>query len=229
MLQGMPPISLLQQDPGAVQEPHREHSLFIHPWQCPFPQGRPEAGPCHSWSETQRCRGRGSPGPPTPGLQGSTLSPAQVCGTDCVPPERPWQGHTTPDLVTPFLTFQHTIFKHEPGLLLGKHRAEKSRSWGKMILNSRAHLKPTHIISLTILSFIYEENKTNITHIYFSLISQPQSPPSVCKAAVRETTPRTLLPGFLHECSSLWEEGQQAERRVEMGEHSRADGKKKER
>ena len=207
MLQGVPPTSLLQQDPGAVQEPHREHSLFGPPWQRPFPQGRPEGGPCRSWSETQRCRGRGSPAPPTPGLQGSTLSPAQVCGTDCVPPERLWQGHTTPDLVTPLLSFQHTRFKHEPGLLLGKHRAEKSRSRGKIILNSRAHLKPIHIISPTILSLIYEENKTNITHIYFSLISQPQSPPSVCKAAVRETAPGTLLPGFLHECSSLREEG----------------------
>ena len=93
------------------------------------------------------------------------------------------RGHTTPDLVTPLLSFQHTRFKHEPGLLLGRHRAEKSRSQGKIVLNSRAHVKPIHIISRTILSWIYEENKTNITHIYFSLISQPQSPTSVCKAA----------------------------------------------
>ena len=93
------------------------------------------------------------------------------------------RGHTTPDPVTPLLSFQHTRFKHEPGLLLGRHRAEKSRSQGKIVLNSRAHVKPIHIISRTILSWIYEENKTNITHIYFSLISQPQSPTSVCKAA----------------------------------------------
>lgn len=93
------------------------------------------------------------------------------------------RGHTTPDPVTPLLSSQHTRFKHEPGLLLGRRRAGKSRSQGKIILNSRAHLKPIHIISPTILSLIYEENKTNITHIYFSLISQPQSPTSVCKAA----------------------------------------------
>ena len=105
---------------------------------------------------------------------------------DCVPPERLWQGHTTPDLVTPLLSFQHTRFKHEPGLLLGKHRAEKSRSRGKIILNSRAHLKPIHIISPTILSLIYEENKTNIRHIYFSQISQPQTPLSLQSSSERD-------------------------------------------
>ena len=207
MLQGMPPTSLLQHDPGAVQEPHREHSLFCYPWQSPFPQGRPEGNPCRGLSEIRRCRGRGSPAPPAPGLQGSTLCPGQVCGTDCVPPDRLWQGsyYTRPGNSP--AQFPTQRFKHEPGLLLVRCRAEKSRSQGKIILNSRAHLKPIHIISPTILSLIYEENKINITHIYFSLMSQPQSPPSVCKAAVRETAPGTLLPGFLHECSSLQEEG----------------------
>ena len=168
MLQGVPPTSLLQQDTVAVQEPQREHSLCRPHWQCPFPQGRPEVGPCRSWSEPQSCRGRGSLAPPTPGLQESNLSPAQVCGTNCVPPKCHCQGNTTPDLVTPLIRFQHTRFKHEPGLLLGKHRAEKRWSRGKIILNSRAHLKPIHIISPTILSLIYEENKQT-SHIFPSL------------------------------------------------------------
>ena len=46
------------------------------------------------------------------------------------------RGHTTPDPVTPLLSSQHTRFKHEPGLLLVRCRAEKSRSRGKIILNN---------------------------------------------------------------------------------------------
>ena len=158
MLQGGPPTSLLQQDPGAVQEPHREHSLFSPPWQHPFPRADLRVAPAGAGLRPKGAEGEGPRRHPHLACREALFLQLKCAGQTVSHQSASGRGHTTPDLVTPLLSFQHTRFKHEPGLLLGRHRAEKSRSRGKIILNSRAHLKPIHIISPTILSLIYEEN-----------------------------------------------------------------------